>query len=99
MVPSPALLDLLYHAAQSPLGLVLEVEDFAKATQALYAARRLQGDPLLSGLQFRRSPTDPDHEVWIVRLTPREPPVSSPESAVAEALSLSPAQPQGPSNA
>ncbi len=98
MVPSPALLDLLYQAAQSPLGLVLEVEDFAKATQALYAARRLQGDPLLSGLQFRRSPTDPDYEVWIVRLTPAPPP-PSPESAVAEALSLSPAQPQGPSNA
>jgi hypothetical protein len=83
------LYDLLYQAQASGLGIVCEVEDFVKATQALYSARRKLCDPLLENLQFRRSPLRPDNEVWIVNLTP--------ELAVSVALNEPPKDP--PSNA
>ena len=65
-------MDLLYQAAATPLGVVLQVEDFVKATQALYRAKREAMDTSLDLLQFRRSPQRPETEVWIVRRSPQE---------------------------
>jgi len=68
------LIGLLYQAVATPLGMVLEVEDFVKATQALYRAKREAADPSLDLLQFRRSPYRPEAEVWIVKLTAAQAP-------------------------
>ncbi len=47
---------ILYQALGEPIGLLLEVSDFARARQALYRARAEAKDPDLAGLQFRASP-------------------------------------------
>lgn len=58
---------LLYSAMASRFGIALPVNDYAAAAQALYKARTTLSDPELKILQFRRSPIDPDGELWIVR--------------------------------
>lgn len=64
--PSPET-HLLYQAAASQIGIVVDLggEDFHKAQQRFYAARRKTGpDPQLSNLQFRHGP---DGNLWIVK--------------------------------
>ena len=58
---------LLYEALAEPIGLVVQVSDFPLAQSRLYAARRKSGDPSLAVLQLRRSPYNPDGELWITR--------------------------------
>lgn len=65
------LLEILYTALQSPIGVVIRVSDFQLAQQRLYKARRDAMDPELACLQFRRSPFDP-LEIWIVKGTKNE---------------------------
>lgn len=60
-------LEYLYTALGSPIGIVLRVSDFGLASQKLYSARRKSGDPDLAFLQFRRSPVEPEQELWIVK--------------------------------
>lgn len=60
-------LSLLYQALASPIGIVLEVSDYVRASQRLYRARSEAHDPALVQLQFRHSPYDPEHELWIVK--------------------------------
>lgn len=60
-------LEILYLAAASAIGLVVKVSDFQLAQQRLYAARRKSGDPSLDCLQLRRSPFNPESELWIVK--------------------------------
>jgi len=67
MTDPDELLMLLYQALASPAGVVLAVTDFQACQQKLYQARKRSGDPDLAGLQFRRSPTSPDSELWIVK--------------------------------
>lgn len=62
-----ALAPILYQAMASDLGLVLTVDDFVHASQALYSARRACDDPDLSVLQIRRSPHNPESEIWLVK--------------------------------
>ena len=62
-------LELCYQALASPIGIVISVSDFASVQQKLYTARRKSGDPDLACLQFRRSPTAPETEIWIVKGT------------------------------
>lgn len=66
-------LELCYQALASPIGIVVSVSDFGSAQQRLYSARKRSGDPDLACLQFRRSPTNPESEIWIVKGTaPKE---------------------------
>lgn len=58
---------LLYRAMASTLGLAVPVQDYAAAAQALYKTRSALADAELKILQFRRSPINPDGELWIVR--------------------------------
>ncbi len=60
-------LEILYQALHSPLGLVVRGPNFNTTQQRLYKARRESGDPELDRLQFRRSPFEPEHEVWVVK--------------------------------
>ncbi len=48
--------ELLYQALREPIGLLIQVSDFARARQALYRARADAEDPELNQLQFRLSP-------------------------------------------
>lgn len=59
---------LLYQALAEPIGLVLRVEDFARARQRLYAARAACQDEALKGLQFRGW-TGPEGNLVIVKQT------------------------------
>lgn len=52
----PELQALLYEALAQPIGLLVQVSDFARARAALYRARNEAKDPALSALQFRASP-------------------------------------------
>lgn len=63
-------LEFLYQAMATPYGVVLEVSDFKLAQQRLYKARRESGDPELGCLQIRRSPYQPDNELWLVKGPP-----------------------------
>lgn len=60
------MLEYLYQALASPIGIVLHVSDFNLARQRLYQARASAADPALAGLQFRASRVDPQ-ELWIVK--------------------------------
>jgi len=66
-MPQAAALEILYQAMASPYGLVVAVDDFTKDQAKFYAARRESGDPSLDVLQFRRSPFNPQSELWIVK--------------------------------
>lgn len=60
-------LELCYLALASPIGIVVSVSAFVPVQQKLYAARKASGDPTLDCLQFRRSPIEPEGEIWIVK--------------------------------
>lgn len=63
-------LELCYQALASQIGIVISVSDFISAQQKLYSARKKSGDTDLDVLQFRRSPTNPEGEIWIVKSHP-----------------------------
>lgn len=69
---SDELLSLLYQALASPRGIVLAVTDFVPCQAKLYKARKDSGDPALAALQFRRSPQNPEGEIWIVKGAEKE---------------------------
>lgn len=64
----PELLEYLYDALRSPLGVVLDTEDPERLRQRLYALRaeRQGTDPNLRTLAFIISPTNPS-QLWILR--------------------------------
>ena len=73
-------LSILYEALNEPIGLCVAVSDFTRAQARLYAARRNSNDPSLGVLQVRRSPINPDFEIWITRSDARVPqPAPEPE--------------------
>lgn len=59
--------EVLYQAASSAIGIVVETNDVAKCQQRLAAFRSSLHDPGLSNLTFRRSPDRPSSELWIIR--------------------------------
>ncbi len=61
------MLEHLYAALRSPLGVVLTITegDFESVRQKLYRLRRETMDPALTHLSFVQSPTDPT-QLWIV---------------------------------
>lgn len=60
------LLELLYQAYHSPLGIVVACNDAKLVQQKLYKARTEAKDPDLMQLQVRISPFLPEEELWIV---------------------------------
>lgn len=63
------LLEKLYEALRSPIGIVVSTEDPERLRQKLYALRRERQDedPNLRVLSFLISPTSPGNELWIVK--------------------------------
>lgn len=63
------LLELLYDALRSPLGIVIATEDPERLRQQLYSVRkkRQDDDPNLRVLSFLPSPTQPQSELWIIK--------------------------------
>jgi hypothetical protein len=59
------LLELLYEAYRSEIGIIVQTNDPERLRQKLYAERKK--DPDLSCLSFRISPTSPDTELLIVK--------------------------------
>lgn len=53
MTDNSTLIPILYQALGARIGLLLRVDDFARARQRLYAARREALDETLMRLQFR----------------------------------------------
>ena len=66
------LLERLYDALRSPLGVIVETEDAERLRAKLYALRRKHQDrePEFMGLAFLTSPTNPTTELWIIRKSP-----------------------------
>lgn len=60
-------LELLYQALHSPIGIVVVTDNYNLALGRLYKARREAADPELDKLQFRRSPTAPETQIWITK--------------------------------
>jgi hypothetical protein len=58
---------ILYAAASAEIGIVVRTNDPVRARLALYKVRRELGDTELAKLQIRVSPTDSEHEIWIIR--------------------------------
>lgn len=67
------LLDLLYEAINTPLGIIVSTTDPVLLRQKLYPLRK--SDPDFEPLTFLPSPKQPDIHLWIVR---------KPEKIVAE---------------
>lgn len=61
------LIHLLYTALNSPLGIVVACQDAGQTQQRFYVARNKTEDPALKRLQIRRSPVNPEGELWIVK--------------------------------
>jgi hypothetical protein len=59
------LLELLYEAYRSELGIIVQTNDPERLRQKLYAERKK--DPDLACLSFRISPTSPETELFIVK--------------------------------
>lgn len=59
------LIDLLYQALNSKLGIVVSTDNPERLRQKLYAERKK--DPDLECLSITTSRTQPDREIWIVK--------------------------------
>lgn len=60
-------LEILYAALGSRFGIAVEVSDMQIAQSRLYAARARSGDPDLDKLMLRKSPYNPQGELWIIK--------------------------------
>lgn len=60
------MLEHLYTALESPLGIILKSNNTTALRQKLYAERARVTDPALATLSFVTSPFDPTH-LWIVK--------------------------------
>ncbi len=63
------MLEHLYNALRSPLGIILECNNVSRLRQQLYAERRAAEDPALNDLSFVPSPLNPQH-LWVVKRGP-----------------------------
>ena len=61
------ILELLYQAFHSPLGLRVPTDDPERLRQKLYQVRTQEGSPELATLSFVQSPSNPTGELWIVK--------------------------------
>lgn len=59
------LIELLYEALHSPLGLAVETNDPQRLRQALYAAMKADSD--FASLALTPSRADPSGELWIIK--------------------------------
>ena len=68
------LLEKLYDALRSPLGIVVETEDAERLRQKLYSLRReyQERDPALRSLSFVLSKTSPETQLWILKAKAHE---------------------------
>ncbi len=64
------LIELLYAALHSPLGIVVSTTSPERLRQKLYPLRK--EDPALLPLSFIISPFNPGGELWIVKVTDHE---------------------------
>lgn len=67
-MPQPNLIDFLYEAMTSDIGIIVEADDPLLLRTRLYAIRAK--DPLLSVLSLVLSPTNPTNELWILKSKP-----------------------------
>jgi len=65
------LLNLMYQAAASPLGIIVVVSDVHEAKAWLSQVRNTNGDSALRALSFIPSPYSPRTELWIVKKRPQ----------------------------
>jgi hypothetical protein len=65
------LLEPWYAALQSPLGVIVHVDEgeFDRARAKLYAARKESADPGLEQISICQSPTSPT-DLWLVKRKP-----------------------------
>lgn len=63
-------LELLYQAFNSAFGIIVRTEDAERLKQGLYRERKK--DPDLECISICTSPTDPAHEIWLVKKEPSE---------------------------
>lgn len=63
------MLEHLYDALNSPLGIELETEDLTALRLQLYKVRKAANDPNLACLSFLESPLSPN-KLWIVKRPP-----------------------------
>lgn len=64
---------VLYAAVAAEVGIVVRTESALRAKAILYRFRQEIGDPILSSIQIRLSPDDPDHELWLIKLGAKSP--------------------------
>ena len=62
---TPNLLEILYEAYRSPLGVLVQTNDPERLRQKLYAERKK--DPDLACLSFRISPFNPSNELMVMK--------------------------------
>lgn len=67
-----AYLEFWYAALASPLGVVIETDNFERARAKLYAARREAMDPALDNIAVMQSPTNPS-DIWLVKRKQNDP--------------------------
>lgn len=63
-----ALKEFWYMALRQPPGIWISTPDSLRLMQRLSAARIAAQDPALANMGLRRSPANPDTEVWICHL-------------------------------
>lgn len=65
------MIEHLYSALHSPLGIVIQTDNAERTRQKLYRARRELMNPELDKLSLVISPTDPS-QLWIVKNDPQK---------------------------
>lgn len=61
-------LEWWYIAKDQPLGIWIRTTNYHQLMTKLYLARKEAQDPSLSNLQLKRSPRDPENELWLCNL-------------------------------
>lgn len=60
-------LTLWYDALASSFGIIIETDNVERAKAQLYKVRAASSDPDLESVSIVTSPTNPDHDLWLVK--------------------------------
>lgn len=63
-----ALAHILFTATQCTTGLIVRTNDVRRAKAVIYRYRKELGDPELMKIQVRISPTNPETDLWLLRM-------------------------------
>lgn len=63
-----AVIQALFSATQAKIGIIIRTSDVRRTKAMVYRIRQELADPELANLQIRASPTNPETDLWFIRM-------------------------------